>query len=223
MKKLILSTILAVFTIGISTAQLTTGEVKYSIEASSTDESMAMATSMMQGSEMSMVFSGEKARTEFNMGSMMSMTVVADGNSDKILMLMGGMMGDIAIPTTTAELEASQDEAETPEVNIELTNDTKNILGYSCKKAILTNEDGVEVIYWYTEEIEVNRTGQRNMNADVPGFPLEFATNQSGLVMSFTATEFSKTLSDKESVLFSTKVPEGYKVMTMKELTSMGM
>ena len=223
MKKLILSTILAVFAIGISNAQLTTGEVKYSIEASSTDESMAMATSMMQGSEMSMVFSGEKARTEFNMGSMMSMTVVADGNSDKILMLMGGMMGDIAIPTTTKELEASQDEAETPEVNIELTNDTKNILGYSCKKAILTNEDGVEVIYWYTEEIEVNRTGQRNMNADVPGFTLEFATNQSGLVMSFTATEFSKTLSDKESVLFSTKVPEGYKVMTMKELTSMGM
>ena len=48
MKKLILSTILAVFTIGVSNAQLTTGEVKYSIEASSTDESMAMATSMMQ-------------------------------------------------------------------------------------------------------------------------------------------------------------------------------
>ncbi len=228
MKKLILSALLTILTVGFTNAQLTEGEVKYTIEASADDPSaddpsMDMAVALMQGSKMAIYFSGEKARTELDMGSMMSMKIIVDGDSEKILMLMGGMMGEIAIPSTTKELEELEENDDEPEVDLELIDESKKILGYTCKKAILTNEDGSEIIYWYTTEIEFNRIGQTSMSSEVPGFPLEFEVNQGGLIMSFTATEFNETLSDDEETLFSTEVPEGYTVMTMEDMKGMGM
>lgn len=132
-------------------------------------------------------------------------------------------MGQKAIVTTTDELEEMEEGQEQPEMEFELINETKEILGYTCKKAIMTDEDGNEVIYWYSEEIKVSSTGQQYARPEIPGFPMEFEVDQNGVIMSFLATTFSEKLTDDKDTLFDTSVPEGYETMTLEELKSIGL
>ncbi|MFT5860675.1 MAG: hypothetical protein ACI865_002789 [Flavobacteriaceae bacterium] len=223
MKKIILSICMTVLTVAMATAQLTEGHVKYTVDVTSADPSMDMAVSMMQGTEMEMYFKGDMVRTNLTMGAMMTMSTIVDGGSGHILMLMGGMMGDKAITTTEEELEANSADEEAPEMDVELIDETKVIQGYTCKKAVLTDEEGNEMTYWYTDEITANGTGQNHMNSDIPGFPMEFGQNRGGMIMNFLVSSISKKLSAEDEKLFDTTIPAGYEVMSFEEFTSMGM
>ncbi len=224
MKKIILSAILAVCSIATTMAQLDEGHVKFEIEASATNPQMEMAVGMMQGSTMDMYFAGQSLNSELNMGAMMKVKTVVLGESGDVLILMSGMMGNTAVPTTLDAMKEEAASRETPSFEVELIDETKDVAGYSCKKAVLTNEAGDEMVTWYTTEIEVNTKGQSYHNEEIPGFPLEFTQNANGLIMSFTATEVDEKLDKKsKKKLFSIEIPEGYKEMTPEELQKMGM
>lgn len=223
MKKHLLFALMTVLSVGSSIAQLTQGEIKFAVGVTSTDASMEMAVSMMAGTTMSISFSGESSRTDMQMGAMMSMTTVVNADTDTVLILLGGMMGNTAIVSTSDQLEEIADLEGQPEMEFELFDETKFVLGYTCKKAVMTDEDGNEVIYWYTEDIKVASTGQQHMHEEIPGFPLEFETSQSGMQMNFVATSFSEKLSENEKALFDTTVPNGYTEMSYEDLKSMGL
>lgn len=219
MKKTILSIALTILTFVSANAQLTEGHVQYSIDLESDNPDMEMAISMMQGSTLDLYFSGTKSRTEMSMGSMMTISTVTDANSDEVLMLMSGMIGKKAVKSSLKELE--EESSEKPSFEVELVDETKKIEGYLCKKAVLTDDDDNEMIFWYTEEIEVNKKGQNYLNEDVPGFPMEFEINQGEMIMSMTVEKFEDSLDDDS--VFDITIPEGYDVMTMEELKMMGM
>jgi GLPGLI family protein len=225
MKKIILSVCLTVFTVAAAMAQLTVGHVVYSVDVTTDNPEMEMVISMMQGTTLEIFFNGDLTRTDVEMGTMMSISTVVDAESGDILMLMGGMMGDKAIITNADELEALSAEDDTPDMELELYPKVKSrtIQGYKCKKATLTDEDGVELVFWYTEDVKVNTTGQNYLNDQIPGFPMEFEQVSNGMNMKFTVTTFDKKLGKEESEIFSMDVPEGYEEMTMEQLQSMGM
>ena len=217
-------------------AQDTEGHVVYTIELSSDDPQMQMAIPMFSGSTMEMYFSDNNSRTELSMGTFITTTIITDIKKDKMLMLMSGMMGQMAIPGVLSEMkekaektnarDPQDDNIETEdaedEYEIEFTDETKEIQGYTCKKAIVSSADGVEMIYWYTEEIQFAKDGQNYFNKDVPGFPMEFETFNSGMKMKMTVTKYSKSLDKDASELFDFTIPDGYKEMTMEELEKMG-
>lgn len=214
MKRQILSVIAAVFTAITVSAQISEGHVKYSIEMTSDNPEMAMGIAMMQGSTLDLYFKGTKSRSEMTMGSLMTTVVISDADKKESLTLMSGMMGNTAY-RSSIEDEAEESE-ETPDMEITVTEETKVILGYTCKKAIMTDEEGNESVFWVTEEIEANKEGQTMLNNKIPGFPLQMEVLTNGMTMSITALEFAKKIKDKK--LFDMVIPDGYTETTQEEL-----
>ena len=221
MKKFILTLFLALSVTYSLKAQLTEGHFTYTIEASSENPDMQMVTGMMQGSTLDIHFKDKITRSEMKMGSMMNIVTVSNENSGEILLLMSGMIGKNAILMTTEEVEALSEGK--PEMNVELLDETKTIEGYLCKKAVLSDENGGESIFWYTEEIEISKVGQTYLNKEVPGFPMQYDLNNNGLKMTMTVSKFEKKLDKNIKSLFDMNIPEGYKTLTLEELEKMGM
>jgi len=214
--------IIAFLTIVVFTAQgqITEGHVSYKIDCVSDNPDMQMAVTMLQGSTMEIYFTEGLTRSEMKMGTMMNISTLTNEKTGDFLMLMSGMVGKNAVLTTLDEI--NKEKEETPEMEVTLVDETKVIMGYVCKKAIITAEDGSESVFWYTEEIKVASKGQSYLNEKVPGFPLEYEINNSGLKMVLTVTDIEKKIK-KAGDLFDFKIPEGYKKMTIDQLKGMGM
>jgi len=224
MRTKIITSIFILFSITTLLSQINEGHIKFEIDASANTPEMEMAVGMMQGSTMDIYFSKNNSHSELNMGTMMKVNTTVLGESGDVLILMSGMMGNIATPTNLDALREKADSKELPNFDVELTKKTKTIAGYKCKKAILVNEDGDEMNVWYTSEIIVNTEGQSFDYEKIPGFPLEFEANANGLLLTFSAIEVIERLDkEKKKEVFSTNIPEGYKEMSPDELNKMGM
>ncbi len=158
MKKILFSMAMVVLSTLSLTAQVTEGNVKYSIEMSSTNPELEMQLAMMQGSTFELSFKDDLTRSEMNMGTIMKIVTITNAKSDGALMLMSGMMGNTAVKLSAEDLKKNTEES--PEADVTLTDETKEIQGFSCKKAVVTDEEGTESVVWYTEEITVNKLGQ---------------------------------------------------------------
>lgn len=222
MKKFLIQSVFTIVsTLGLH-AQMTEGHIAYKIDASTDNPDMQMAIGMMQGSTMEIFFKDKMTRSEMKMGSMMTVTTITNETSKDVLMLMGGMMGNMAVKSNLDEYEERKEEQ--PEFEITFTDETKDVTGYKCKKALMTSEDGFESVFWYTEEIMVSKKGQSYLNEEIPGFPMQFEINNQGMKMTMTVTSVEDKLDKKKSSsFFDMTIPSGYKEMTLEELGSMGM
>lgn len=206
-------------------AQIKEGSATYSLDLSSDDPNMQAAIGMMAGSTITTYFKDGASRLEVAMG-MMNMTTVSDGTSGQVLILteIPSFNMKYAMKTSATELESSEKTAEDlPDFDIRYENETKEILGYTCKKAVITDEDGVESTFWYTEDIFIIKTGQAYLNEKVPGFPLEYDMYRNGMKISAKATAVDTKI-DKKKVkeLFSTEIPAGYVEKTLEDFKRMG-
>lgn len=176
-----------------------------------TDEMKAMMPKTM-----TMTIKGNKAKMEMIM-SMGKTITISDGDSKSTISLMDMMGQKIAIHSTPEEI--MKDLTDAPAVAVELTSETKDILGYSCKKAIITSvEDDLEMTVYYTEEL-----GTKELNFDNPqfkdinGLMMEFEMPNEMFSMHFTAVSVEKkNVEDSEFT-----IPEGYTVKTKEEMKSM--
>lgn len=185
---------------------------KISIEGSGvTDEMKAMMPKTM-----TMTIKGNKAKMEMIM-SMGKTTTITDGDSKSSISLMDMMGQKIAIKMTSEEITKELTDA--PETKVELTSETKDILGYLCKKAIITSvEDDIEMTVYYTEEL-----GTKELNFDNPqfkdinGLMMEFEMPNEMFSMHFTAVSVEKkNVEDSEFT-----IPDGYQIKTKEEMKNM--
>lgn len=216
MKKTILSILVIVFTILTFNAQSKEGYIKYSIDMSSENTEMQMGLAMMSGSEMEISFKGEDSKMKMNMGSFMTIETVTKNNKDVLLMMSGMMIGSTAVKTTKAELEASED---ITDMSVEFESETKEILGYKCKKAVVSSGENQGLIFWYTEKMDMPDNQMLNANGLVPGVILEFETIDGEMNMAFTAIEVKKEID--ASITFSLDIPEGFTEKTFEEFSKM--
>jgi GLPGLI family protein len=221
MKNFFLSALLVLSSLA-TMAQTTEGHVAYKIDVTTDNPDMQMVVGMMQGSTMDVYFKDKTTRSEMKMGSMMTMITITNETTQDLLMLMSGMVGQNAIKTTLTELDEQKTTEENP-FTVTLVDETKVIEGYTCKKAILSSEEGLESVFWYTEDIDISKKGQSYLNDQVPGFPMQFELNNGPMKMSMTVTKIEKSIDKKKAAtLFDMTIPEGYKEMTMEDLKSMG-
>jgi GLPGLI family protein len=217
--KVIFYIILLLFVSFSTNAQLTEGHFTYSIEMKSDNPDLQMAIGMMQESSMDLFVLGSKTRVDMKMGTMMELSTITD-QSEEVLLLMSGMFGKNAIVTSVSELEKNKEEF--PEPTLTLSDKTKNIKGFTCKKALLTDADGNESLFWYTDEIVVSKKGQSYLSSNVPGFPLEYSIKVNGMTMVLTVSDIVKKLDKSQKKNFEIKIPEGYTEMTLDELQGLG-
>jgi len=190
------------------------GVVTYKITVEGSGVTEEMKTMMPK--TMTMTIKGNKARSEII--TIMGKTVsISDGDLKSAITLMDMMGQKIAIQKTSEEI--MNEIAESPEVKVEVTSETKDILGYICKKAIITNpEDDMELIIYFTEEL-----GSKELNFDNPQFKdingvmLEFEIPYEMVNMHFTAVNVEKKNVDDNEFT----IPEGYELKTKEEMMKM--
>lgn len=193
--------------------------VKYELDIKASGEEADMMVMMMNGSSMELAFSKELTVAKTQMGSMISMSLQYDVEKDEILMLMSGMMGNMAFQGKAEELEEEGEEADqNTEGDLELINETKKIMGYKCKKAIMTNKDGNKAVYWYTEDI-ARPDGLKQMPNQIPGLCLEMDLSQEGMNMIYKVVSLKEDVNMQEYIV---KVPEGVEVQPLKDMKTMG-
>lgn len=193
--------------------------VKYDIALSSDNPNIQAQLGMLSGSTFTVYNKAGKSRTEMNMGGMMTTTTITDFKADKAIMLMDGMTGKLA--TEMDSIQEKSKDSDAPKV--QLVDETKKILDYTCKKAIINLEDGGEFVYWYTEEIQPKSGSMgKYVQKGIPGLPLAYTVKTSQITMNFTATSLQKevTLTDDK---FETKIPAGYTKTSIDKIRQMGM
>ena len=202
-------------------SQLTEGHISYSINVSTDNPEMQSVIGMFNDSKMEVYFSKDKTRSEMNMGVVMNITTISDIQSDSILMLMGGITGQNAVKMTISEMIK---EIDSTNFKVTLLPETKDILNYKCKKAKVSDSDGNESVYWYTNEINVSKQGQTYLNSAVPGFPMEFELNNRGVKLAIIVSKLDKKIDvKKRPSLFSLNIPTNYNLISKEDLLNMGM
>jgi GLPGLI family protein len=140
---------------------------------------------------------------------------ILNAKTNEIISLMD-MMGTKTATIIKAEDGKDKDKKSGKENDVKLVNETKEIAGYTCSKAIMTDTDGTTFELFYTDKILSRSQFGRQWN-NFNGFPMEYQVASEGLNMKLTA----KLVSAEKVPDDLFKIPEGYKLMTQEEFSKM--
>lgn len=204
----------------LSFSQATTGKVSYDVYVSSENPQMAAYISQMENSLLETYFTANKLRSDLFIGDVSTTTTVSIKGQDSTLMLLDNMMtGKLAMKATESDLDDEQREAfEVTGVEF-IDGETKEIMGYSCKKAIVSTANGAESEVWYTEEIVPPYRKGQFLYKEIPGMPLEMYSTFGSMNLKMVAFDFKEKINKKsEKTLFSFDIPKGYTFKTAAEM-----
>lgn len=193
-------------------SQLTEGYFQYHIEVKASDTLLEtkQKVAMLRQSNMELYFAPKKSRIDFKMGNLKMTSIIVDRESNKTLMISDGIRGKIAKIGEAKDVKAIKKD---PNASVKFVNESKVILGYKCKKIILT-QNNISTTYWCTEDIKIDsKSIQQIINPNLPGFPLEFSKTQNGVLMIFKLSNMRDHLIHAEDTVFFTTPPQGFKVI----------
>ena len=191
------------------------GVITYSITYEQLPEEMQQMEQMLPKSQKISV-KGDKSRFEqkTTMSRSIFLSDMAAGTSTILIEAQGQKF---KLSMSKEDVDKSIEQQGTPGINY--VDGTKDIAGYTCKKAEVTME-GLDdkAIFYYTEEIPaIQMRGMESLQ--LKGMPLEYQMSTNGIKMVMTVIEMDeRSLSDD---LF--EVPEGYTEMTDQMKQMMGM
>ena len=193
----------------------TEGSITYKVSVSGVTDPQAQA--MMQNMNMTIYIKNEKFASVMDMGMIKTRTVRLDDN--KFVMLMD-MMGQ-KMKMTMDKKQYDTKKLSPDSYTVTVTEDTKVIAGYNCKKAIIKTKDGKSFFAYFTKEISRGeKSTYDGPYSKIDGMLMEYTMEQKGntMTMSCTSVDFKPVADD----MFT--VPEtGYTEMTMDQLAKMGM
>ena len=190
-----------------------TGVIVYNITYG--DDVDAQVAAMMPKT-MKLFIKGNKTRMEMSMAGGSNITVF-DADKKEGFVLVDMMGQKLAMKMSEKDIEEKSGDA--PDVDVQITDETKDIAGYTCKKAIVKLKDGSgEYTVYYTDELGSGAMNWDNpIYKDIDGVMLEFSSDENGMSMTFTAVKVEKKkVSEKDF-----EIPDGFKVMSMDEFKSM--
>ena len=191
--------------------------VKYETSIEGDGEDADMMVMMMEGSTMEVASDKDRTYVRTQMGSMMTMELEMNLDNNEMTMLMSGMMGTMAFQGDPDELNDGEEDEAIGE--LKLLDETKKISGYECSKAVLTDPNGAETTYWYTEKFQ-RPEGMEQLPNQVPGLSLEFIVKNQGMTMKYTAT----LVKEKPNMMdYQLEIPEDVEVKTLEDLKNLGM
>jgi len=151
-----------------------------------------------------------RVETDAIMG--MKTVIISNSKSNMATTLMDMLGQKYAIETNTKE-EAEKNKT-VDNAKVTITDETKMVAGYNCKKAIIETEEG-KFIVWFTKDFKYSSDqAKQGALAKIDGTPLDFEMNQQGMVMRLYAKEITKgAVSDLKF-----EIPADYKKTTPEEL-----
>lgn len=184
------------------------GKIKYSLDYD-LPEAYESQRAMM-ATEMTCYIGKDFTRQEQGsaIGDQITINNLATGVTVVLIDLMGKK---IAISTEDVETEDKVDPV------IEYLDETKEIAGYNCKKAIykiVKDESEMAFEVYYTEDLPADANTQFK---GIEGFPMEYTIEAQGMKTIYSAVEVTE---EKVSKSLG-EIPEGYEQMSISEFMEM--
>ena len=183
------------------------GIIEYQMTYENLPSEMAGMESMFPQKQR-IVMSKNFSRMDQELGMGGNMVVISDAKQSDYRMYMNAMGKKIKIALPEEEINKSKEKA--GDVNIEYVDETMEVLGYECKKAIIKNGED-EITVFYTEKIPVPSI-QEQFN-QLKGFPLYYQMEKSGMTINVTATKVEEEKVDKSEF----EDLEGYEEMSLED------
>lgn len=195
MKKVFLAVALVITSLGFAQEKISEGVITVKQTMSSTDEQVNMQLAMVGEVVTTTYFKENKSRSEMSSPMAGNTITVVDGDAGKMLMMMDNPMMGKKYSINDIKL----DEEELKDVTVTPTNETKVVLGYTCKKYdVVMKKQGVEVkmVMYTTDKLSAKSQQTSSLGGKISGFPLytEMKMNQMGaeIVVKMEATEIKK-------------------------------
>ncbi|MEP7317319.1 MAG: GLPGLI family protein [Panacibacter sp.] len=187
MKKIILIFLLAIsFTRTISQKQVLISDctVNYSIKGSD-----AETNSNLAGTTRQFYLKGKLTRIDVTVQGFKE-SVVYDNNTGTAIILKE--IGAEKYKSVITSDEWKQKNKRFEGLSLTLTNETKTILGYECRKAIATLKDGSSYNIYYATAIIPSASENPYQFKNVPGFVLEYeTTGNNNAKITYTAVQIN--------------------------------
>ncbi|MCG3166646.1 MAG: hypothetical protein POELPBGB_02426 [Bacteroidia bacterium] len=184
--------------------KISEGKIAYNIDFEGSEMGM-LEKQLLQMAKLTISFKDAMMKTEFDMG-MMATTVVVDGNAKSGLMLISAMGNKTAAKMSAGDLQ-KQEQAK-GNYTVEYSDETKEIAGYTCKKATLKMENGANLTLYYSEDIQPAKMNTEFTYSEIKGFPLEMQIDMNGMKFNMVASKVDGTPLPAD--YFSMAIPEGY-------------
>jgi len=191
----------------------TEGVIEYKVTYPKMDKTNFMLDFMP--TEMKMYFKDDKYITSVSAGmGTFKTNFVCDQAQDEFFQLVKLMNKKYALKLKGEEIPATLQVL--PSYNIEFVDDAKEILGYMCKKAIVTvNNEGHDAFtVYYTNEIKIQNPNWCNQFAPIDGVMLEYQYEKYDVCMQFKAKKINfEKVNDK---IF--EIPTDYQLISFDEM-----
>jgi len=139
-----------------------------SLEESNTSKEVQNA---IQQSTKTVYIKGNDSRVDLNSPSLLLSIIYDKSNGSAVILR---EFGNNKFMTSLSSKEWKNANKQFEGMNIKLTSETKSILGYDCKKAVLTLKDSSVYNVFYATAIIPSVREFEYQFKDVPGFVLEF-------------------------------------------------
>lgn len=169
----------------------------------------------MLPSEMILRFKGNKTAGELVAGmGIFKTTLIANPNTKVVYHLLKLMNQKYVVKSDSSEIKDLY--SELPPMKIIKTEETREIAGYSCKKAIITFEGNVkeEFSIYYTDDISIVNSNWCTPFHDIAGVLLEYEVRKYNYRMKLTAIEVVKGEVDNSYF----EIPDDYESIAKEEM-----
>lgn len=164
------------------------GTISYDIVINTGKEKPQNAD-FFDGATSAVYIKGNKSRSEM-VSPLGTQSTIIDGKSITILKEYGEQKYMISL--TPADWKEVNQKNEGIIYNLS-SSETKNILGYPCKKAVGKHTDGTEFTAWYSPELIPENRDFQYVTRDLPGLAMEYETNLGDLKVTYTVSKLSFT------------------------------
>lgn len=222
MRTSILALLILLFTFNAAISQVTKGKPfkgKIVYKISYDKNELGDEVSAMLPTLMSVLIGEDKIKTDLAT-QLGTQSAIYDLNLKSKTALMDLMGSKYAIRDTWETIQADLEKK--PKAEVKITEETKEIAGYNCRKVVVLNKvsedaDPVESFAWFTEELVVNPeiNFSNAMLREIKGVLMEYSMEAgNGLNMKFTAFSVEKMKVTGKDF----EIPEGYTEVTREEL-----
>ena len=209
--KIVLLAVFGLFGISaLAQKKFSEGTINYDIVIN-TGAEKPQAADFLDGATSTVYIKGHKSRTEM-ISSLGTQATVIDGAANSIVVLKEYGDQKYLIQLTPSEWNDANKKYEGVSFNI--SNETKTILGYNCKKAIGKLSDGTTFTVWFTPDLLPENNDYQTANKNLPGLAMQYETAMGNMNVVYTVSKIS--FSPVPASKFD--LPKaGYRIMTYAE------
>ena len=194
--------------------KLTEGVIQYDIVIN-TGKEKPQAADFLDGATTTVFLKGNKSRSEM-VSALGTQATIIDEAKNAIVILKDYGTQKYLINLTPANWTDMNSKYQG--IKYTLTADTKQILGYNCKKAVGTLADGTPLNVWYTPDVLVDNKNFSIMGQTLPGLPMEYEAVMGNMNIIYTVSKLTFTTVPVAKF----DLPKaGYRIMTYEESKGM--